>query len=193
MIIAYSSFCRPCGACGLVDCYILIVVRISLLTLFNSVDFTHLFRAGISSIDGNWDVVIPFPLEGEILAEGLNHLQNPFFIDSNSVVSALNALDLSELNKTSRLLAQAINSIPYTLVIEISPTKINGLAYLMLNEVNGRFTNFTIQANNSNVRVHFFVINLIRDRVRLYIQNNGHDNYLELVGVFAYILSQLED
>ena len=63
----------------------------------------------------------------------------------------------------------------------------------MLNEVNGRFTNFTIQANNPNVRVHFFVINLIRDRVRLYIQNNGHDNYLELVGVFAYILSQLED
>jgi len=127
------------------------------------------------------------------LAEGLNHLQNPFFIDANSVVSAINALDLSELNKTSRLLTQAITSIPYTLVIEISPTKINGLAYLMLNEVDGRFVNFSIQANNTNVRVHFFVINLIRDRVRLYMQNNGHDNYLELVGVFAYILSQSED
>ena len=131
-------------------------------------------------------------MEGEVLAEGLN-LQREFFIDANSVASALRALDLSDINKTSRLLAHALNSIPSLLVEEVSLDTVPGLAHLILGQVNSSFINFTIEANNSEVSVHYFVINLVRNRARLYIQNNGHNQILELVGVFAFILSQIED
>ena len=159
----------------------------SLLTLFNSIDFTHFFRADILSVEGDWGAIVGIPTEGEVLAAGLN-LQREFFIDANSVVSALSALDLSEINKTSRLLAHALSSIPWILVEEVPRDTIHGLAHLMLGQVNGSSINFTIEANNSNVSVHYFVINQVRNRVHLYIENNGHDQILELVGIFAFIL-----
>jgi len=75
----------------------------------------------------------------------------------------------------------------------MSRDTIHGLAHLILSQVNGNFINFTIEADNSNVSVHYFVINQVRNRVHLYIENNSHDQILELVGVFAFILSQIED
>jgi len=78
-------------------------------------------------------------------------------------------------------------------VEEVSRDTIHGLAHLMLGQVNGSSINFTIEADNSNVSVHYFVINQVRNRVHLYIENNGQDQILELVGVLAFILSQIED
>jgi len=59
----------------------------SLLTLFNSIDFTHFFRADILSVEGDWGAIVGIPTEGEVLAASLN-LQREFFIDANYVVSS---------------------------------------------------------------------------------------------------------
>jgi len=93
----------------------------------------------------------------------------------------------------SRLLAHALSNIPWILVEGVSRDIIHGLAHLMLGQVNGSFINFIIEADNSNVSAHYFVINQVRNRVHLYIENNGHDQILELVRVFEFILSQIED
>ena len=63
--------------------------------------------------------------------------------------AAPSALDLSEINKTSRLLAHALSSIPWILVEGVSRDTIHGLAHLVLGQVNGSFINFSIEADNS--------------------------------------------
>jgi len=94
----------------------------SLLTLFNSIDFqpyARLFRSGILSVEGGWGAIVEIPIEGDSLAASLN-LEREFFINADSVVSELSALDLSDINKTSRLIAHAIRSTPWPLVEEVS-------------------------------------------------------------------------
>jgi len=81
----------------------------------------------------------------------------------------------------------------WPLVEEVSADTIQGLAHLLLAQVNGNFINFIIEADNTNISLHYFVINQFRTRVYLYIENNGHDQILKLVGVFAFILDQMGD
>ena len=169
----------------------------SLLTLFNSVDFqscAHLFRSGILSIEGDWGegAIVGIPIEGDVLATSLN-LERKFFINADSVVSALSVLGLSDINKTSQLIAHAIRSTPWPLVEEVSVDTVQRLAHLLLAQVNSNFINFIIEADNTNVSLHYFVTNQFRTMVHLYIENNSHDQILELVEVFAFILGQMGD
>ena len=87
---------------------------ISLLNTLNSVDlqsFTHSFRAGLLSIGGDGDAIAGLPQDGGALAVSIN-LQTEFFLNPDAVFSVINALELSELDKTSRLLSHALSSIP---------------------------------------------------------------------------------
>ena len=109
------------------------------------------------------------------------------------MVSALSVLDLSDINKTSRLIAHAIRSTLWPLVEEVSVDTVQGLAHLLLAQVNSNFINLIIEADNTNINLHCFVINQFRTIIHLYIENNSHDQILELVGVFAFILGQMGD
>ena len=59
--------------------------------------------------------------------------------------------------------------------------------------MNGNFINFLIEADNTDVSVHYFVIEQFRTRVHLYIAKNGSNETLERVEVFAFILGQMGD
>ena len=109
------------------------------------------------------------------------------------MVYALSALDLLDINKTSRLIAHAIRSMLRPLLEEVPVDTGQGLAHVLLGQVNGNFINFIIEADDTNISLHYFVINQFQTRVHLYIENNDHDQILKLVGVFAFILDQMGD
>jgi len=168
---------------------------ISLLNTLNSVDLqssTHSFRAGLLSIGGDWDAIAGLPQDGGALAVSIN-LQTEFFLNPDAVFSVINALELSELDKTSRLLSHALSSIPWTLLEKLSPNSFRGLANLILNHINGSFINFKLEAESSNVTLHYFVMSQVRTSVNEYIEINGFDQFLDLVKVFAFILIHRQD
>ena len=166
-----------------------------MLTLFNSVDFqpyTQFLRSGILSVEWDWGAIIGIPMEGDVLAASLN-LEREFFISPESVVSALNALDISNLEKTALLVGHIIRTMPWPLVCEIPIETIQGLAHVLLGQVNGNFTNFLIEGNNNDARIHYLVIDKFRIRIHLYITYNGPNQFLGLAEVFAYIIGQSRD
>jgi len=67
--------------------------------------------------------------------------------------------------------------MPWTLMEEASVDTVQGLAHLLLAQVNGNFINSISEADNTNISLHYFVINQFRTRAHLYIENNGHDQY----------------
>jgi len=132
------------------------------------------------------------PQDGGALAVSIN-LQTEFFLNPDAVFSVINALELSELDKTSRLLSHALSSIPWTLLEKLSPNSFRGLANLILNHINGSFINFKLEAESSNVTLHYFVMSQVRTSVNEYIEINGFDQFLDLVKVFAFILIHRQD
>jgi len=149
-----------------------------------------IFRAGVLSIEGDWGAIAGLPIDGEVLAVTIN-LQREFFINPDSVVSALNALAPSDINNTSRIVVPVIRRMPRPLVWEVLADTVQGLAHVLLGQVNDNFINFIIEADNTNVSLHYFITNQFRTMVHLYIENNSHDQILELVEVFAFILGQM--
>jgi len=67
--------------------------------------------------------------------------------------------------------------MPRPLVWEVPADTVQGLAHLLLAQVNGNFINSISEADNTNISLHYFVINQFRTRAHLYIENNGHDQY----------------
>ena len=106
---------------------------------------------------------------------------------------ALSALDLSDINKTSRLIAHAIRSMPWTLVEEVSVDTVQGLAHLLLAQVNDNFINFLIEADSTNASVYYFVIEQFQTRAHLYVAENGPNETLGRIKVFEFIVGQLGD
>ena len=131
-------------------------------------------------------------MEGDVLAASLN-LEREFLVNHESVVSALNALDLSNIDKTARLVAHAIRRMPWPLVCEVSAETVQGLAHVLWGQVNGNFTNFLIEANNNDASIHYLVIEKFWIRIHLYITYNGPNQFLELAEEFVYLIGQLGD